>query len=603
MKLSIEKKIAINFGAALAVLLLIAAGAAWNAHRFAATFASVDHTHQVLGDIWEIQAGIYQMQSGARGFVLTGDDHLLMPYFQSQKAIAAAVVELRTLVRDNPAQSPRLAELQTALADSIAVMESRILSRRTRGLEATRDSATLLRGQGAVNRVRTILDAMDAEEDRLMTERVNLTRRAAFGTIASAGIGGALAVALIVVAGLVVIRDYRAREVAEQALRVAEESTRQMVDSIRDYAIIRVDPLGRVSAWTRGAQNLLGYSADEIVGQHIARFYPEDAARQGFPQQELRVASEHGRYEDEGWRVRRDGTRFWANVVLSTIRDARGELVGFVKITRDLSARRAAEEEIRTLNQNLQGQNERLELANRELESFSYSVSHDLRAPLRHIDGFSALLTKHAAGTLDERGQRYLTVIADSARRMGRLIDDLLTFSRMGRAQMECIELDHHQLVMGVIRDGGFDRDHRIEWHIAPLPPVRGDAAMLRQVWLNLIDNAVKYSSRAQPPRIEIGGGPHPPEHEQLFFIRDNGVGFDMKYAGKLFGVFQRLHSDAEFEGTGIGLANVRRIVTRHHGRIWAESSVGAGATFSFTLPDQPAPSAAAQSGSPPSLS
>jgi len=173
---------------------------------------------------------------------------------------------------------------------------------------------------------------------------------------------------------------------------------------------------------------------------------------------------------------------------------------------------------------------------------------------------------------------------------MGRLIDDLLTFSRMGRAQMAPTVVDHAQLVAAVIHESGFDRNGRIEWKIAPLPPVHADAPMLRLVWLNLIDNAVKYSARADPPRIEIGrleetdgaGG------EQVFFIRDNGVGFDMKYAANLFGVFQRLHSDAEFEGTGIGLANVRRIVLRHGGRTWASAAVGAGAAIYFSLPDHP---------------
>ncbi|HZZ59044.1 MAG TPA: ATP-binding protein [Opitutaceae bacterium] len=223
-----------------------------------------------------------------------------------------------------------------------------------------------------------------------------------------------------------------------------------------------------------------------------------------------------------------------------------------------------------------------LETANRELEAFSYSVSHDLRAPLRHVDGFSAMLRKHAETTLDEKGKRLLNTISDSAKRMGQLIDDLLAFSRISRSQLSHSDVDHDALVAAVIREGRHDNP-ALEWSVAPLSPVRADPAMLRQVWSNLIANAVKYSGKNPRPRITIGerdeGG------ERVFFVRDNGVGFDMAYADKLFGVFQRLHGPSEFEGTGIGLANVRRIVTRHGGRTWAEGKVGEGAAFYFSLP------------------
>ena len=244
------------------------------------------------------------------------------------------------------------------------------------------------------------------------------------------------------------------------------------------------------------------------------------------------------------------------------------------------------EAEIFRNSQQLQAANQQLHGVNSELEAFSYSVSHDLRAPLRHIDGFASLLTKHAAGSLDEKSRRYVDVISEAARKMGRLIDDLLSFSRMGRVQMKYTLVDQDELVAGVIRDGRYDRPERpIEWQIAPLPVVHGDAALLRQVWSNLIGNAVKYSGRVAHPRIEIGTQPGATPNEQVFFVRDNGAGFDMKYVEKLFGVFQRLHTEAEFEGTGIGLANIRRIVTRHGGRVWGEGSPGAGAVFYFSLP------------------
>jgi light-regulated signal transduction histidine kinase (bacteriophytochrome) len=245
------------------------------------------------------------------------------------------------------------------------------------------------------------------------------------------------------------------------------------------------------------------------------------------------------------------------------------------------------EAEIFKSSQQVQAANQQLRAAMLELESFSCSVSHDLRAPLRHIDGFVGLLTKQAEEKLDANGQRYLEIIAKSARQMGTLIDDLLVFSRMGRAEMQCQTVDMNAMVETVVSAQKAEVNGRkIEWKTAQMPPVQADAAMLNQVVVNLVSNAVKYTRPRDPAVIEIGCQSETPL-EFTFFVRDNGVGFDMQYADKLFGVFQRLHHADEFEGTGIGLANVRRIIHRHGGRTWAEAKVGEGATFFYTLPKQ----------------
>ena len=240
--------------------------------------------------------------------------------------------------------------------------------------------------------------------------------------------------------------------------------------------------------------------------------------------------------------------------------------------------------EQRNLIRQLSRRTEQLETTYKELESFSYSVSHDLRSPLRHISGYLEMLQKHIASSLDEKGRRYITVTLEEAGRMSVLIDDLLAFSRFGRAELHHTEVDFAQLVQEVI--AGFEHEYQdrpITWHIHPLPCVRGDRSMLRLVWANLISNALKFSRQQPQPEIEIGfrAGPD----EQVFFIGDNGVGFNMEYAGQLFGVFQRLHATTEFEGTGIGLATTQRIIQRHGGRTWAEGKEEEGATFYFTLP------------------
>ena len=233
----------------------------------------------------------------------------------------------------------------------------------------------------------------------------------------------------------------------------------------------------------------------------------------------------------------------------------------------------------------LQRRGELLEAANKELEAFSYSVSHDLRAPLRHIDGYAALLRKAVGESLNDKAARYLQTISDSAKQMGQLIDDLLVFSRMGRQEMLHTTVNLNQLIKSILYDLRLDLQGRqISWTIQALPEVAGDPAMLRQVFMNLLTNAVKFTSIRPTAKIEVGVD-RGSAAEVVVFVRDNGVGFDMQYAPKLFGVFQRLHRADEFEGTGIGLANVRRIVHRHGGRTWAEGAPDQGATFYVALP------------------
>ena len=258
-------------------------------------------------------------------------------------------------------------------------------------------------------------------------------------------------------------------------------------------------------------------------------------------------------------------------------------------LTQKVTQRKREQEELRRINETLEqrvlARTAELDSTNKELEAFSYSVAHDLRAPLRHMDGFIRLLKKHSWASLDERNQRYLGIISDSARQMGLLIDDLLAFSRVGRAELQLLPVSLQQLVQEAMQELREETQGRnIAWKISQLPEVMADRSMMRLVMINLLANAVKFTGKRERAEIEVGASSNEADGT-VVFVRDNGVGFDMEYADKLFGVFQRLHPAEEYEGTGIGLANVQRIIHRHRGRTWARGEVDQGATFYFSLP------------------
>ena len=366
-----------------------------------------------------------------------------------------------------------------------------------------------------------------------------------------------------------VTRDLSERRRAEQQLRESEERFRSMVASVKDHAIIMLDPTGHIISWNAGAERIKGWTADEIIGQSFERFYPVEDVAAGKTATELRVAAAEGTFEDYGWRVRKDGTRFWANVIITALRDASGTLRGYSKVTRDITERKIAEEA--------------LQKAYDELEAFSYSVSHDLRAPLRSMDGFASELVELYGDKLDAVGRDYLGRIRQSSQRMARLIDDLLNLARLGRAKLNRETVDLSDLARKTAADlASSQPERKVELVIAPGLVDNADPALIRVVLENLIGNAWKYTSQHATARIEFGA--EVVEGTPRYFVRDDGAGFDMRYLEKLFGPFQRLHGVSQFPGMGIGLASVKRIIHRHGGEVFAVGAPEKGATFSFTL-------------------
>jgi PAS domain S-box-containing protein len=344
-----------------------------------------------------------------------------------------------------------------------------------------------------------------------------------------------------------------------------------------------------ITYWNRGAKEFYGWTAEEVVGKVTSHQLLQTV----FPAPLEQINAEllgTGRWEGEIVHTKRDGAQVVVASRWSMERDEQGRPLATLETNNDISERKRAEEEIRELNTELEQRvierTDELKASNKELEAFAYSISHDLRAPLRHVAGYTELLQKNAVSVLDEKSRRYVLMILESVQKMGDLIDDLLAFSRIGRAETQNTLVSVGEIVNDVIKEVGRETDGRdIVWKIGALPSLHGDRSMLRLALVNLLSNAVKFTRSRRQAEIEIACVDGKKD-EIVVFVRDNGVGFDMKYVNKLFGVFQRLHLPETFEGTGIGLATVQRIVARHGGRVWAEGVVDGGATFYLAFPN-----------------
>ncbi len=390
--------------------------------------------------------------------------------------------------------------------------------------------------------------------------------------------------------------NYDLKEKSEQ-LRRNEEQYQKMIAEVQDYAIILIDTAGTIKNWNMGASKIKGYTSDEVVGKNFRLFYTEQDRIDKLPEQLIGIAKKHGRATHEGWRIRKDGTKFWGSVVITALHDADGTVVGFSKVTRDLSERKIAEEQLKATNRQLEENNEMLKAKNKELRAFNHVASHDLQEPLRKIRTFANMILDPEVNATEERKKELLQRIISSSKNMQQFIEDLLIYSKAHDVSSQYEDVDLNKIVERIKEEtiSPEDAEH-ITIRSDELPHVHGVSVQLYQLLQNLIANSIKYAHADRQVKIGIAYQqvPGPLIHHRnaeagtmyhLISISDNGIGFDQEYAEKIFEPFQRLHAKSQYFGSGVGLAICKTIVKNHGGVIYAKGEPDKGATFYVALP------------------
>ncbi|MBH1592311.1 PAS domain-containing protein [Stenotrophomonas maltophilia] len=549
--------------------------------------AWVTHTQAVGVALQQLQADVRDVESAALTLSKGVDAPGLRERMAKANEIPGRLAELGRMTRDNPEQLIRIGRIESMLEGRLAV--ARALAK----AEPNSDQRALVQDLSTRYPIRSVVEELQNSEQALLAERAEQAARQRRQTEFVSWSSLVVQLALLGLVLWLLQRQIGRRLQAErQSLRSAARAA-TVLQTVRE-PIVLLDRELRVQLHNPAFAELYGLQ-DERADGLLLDDVGDGAWRDAVVRQRLVDVLLRGRelwdFEHEQ-RTSEGVVRYMLlNARRMPLPDTDDEVV--LLTVSDVTVQRAVQSRVEELNRQLEGKVAQVSEVNRELEAFSYSVSHDLRAPLRHVAGFSDKLSRHLGESADEKSLHYLGVISSSARRMATLIDDLLVYSRLGRAAMRQQAVDMQSLVSDTraMLDSNLQAEaessgqvHHVEWNIAPLPIVVADENMMRQVWLNLLGNAVKYSSNREPAKIRVDYQPQPDGGHQ-FTVSDNGAGFDMAYAGKLFGVFQRLHKASDYPGTGIGLASVRRVLTRHGGRVWAEAEPDAGATFHFYLP------------------
>jgi PAS domain S-box-containing protein len=538
------------------------------------------HTYEVLAAIHELDMSLKDSESDARGYIITGESQFFESWQVSVDALNSKQQAIKTLTLDNSSQQQRLGQVGILIDQKLDLM--RVQFRKEQGFEAAREAKLADEGRRLMIGIRSALAELEAEENRLLVIRMLKTDTNARFSNRLIISGTGLSLVLVVLAGWLVHRDFAGRA-STQELHASETRFRGLLESAPDAMVI-VDGKGQIELINAQAERMFGYEFKELHGKLIETIIPQRYGAGHVVKRDSYFAVPVVRGMGVGrelFGIRKDGTEFPVEISLSPLRTSDGLRVS--SAIRDVTRQRQEAVVLIEINASLKGRTAQLEASNKELESFSYSVSHDLRTPLRSIDGFSQALLDDNTGNLSADSEDNLRRVRAASQKMGRLIDDLLNLARVTRSEFSRELVDLSRIAGAIIKElCGNEPDRTVDVVIAAGLCAEADPRLIQIMLFNLFTNAWKFTGKCAHPRIEFGCSLNQGAKE--YFLRDNGAGFDMAHSAKLFGAFQRMHGVGEFPGTGIGLATVQRIVHRHGGRIWADAKVDTGATFHFTL-------------------
>lgn len=578
----LNERVTAAFG--LAVLLLLAVGVMtfWGFARINQARDARQHSVTVRDRLTRLLVHLEDAETGQRGFLLTGRDPYLRPFQTGSQQVRGDLDTLVQVTAPDLDLAPAIRALTPAIEAKLSELTTTVNLRRSQGANAALAVVQTDEGRVLMDSVRQLIREIGRTEVDRYAGAGSVVARTTVLVEGASAVGTVLAIGFLVIAGVVARRDASSRVTIETRLEELSDEMNDLYERA-PCGYHSLDADGLIIRMNQTECRWLGYQPDEVIGKKTVfdLLAPEDRSKARVRFDRLVAGEDIGTGEVRF--VRKDGTRLSVLVSSSVARDAAGVPWRVRATMVDQTEFRGARDMANRLNASLQRHVAELEDVNHELERFSYTVSHDLRAPLRAIAGFARVLQEEHVSRLDAEGLRLLDVIHVNTERMGRLIDDLLSLSRLSRTPLVRSPVDMGALVASVVADRkAAGSDDGVTIRIGDLPAAEADPVLLKHVWERLIDNAVKFTAGVDGPRVEIGaqsgtGG-------TVYSVRDNGIGLDMRYAEKVFEIFQRLQPQSEYEGNGAGLAVVQRVVHRHGGRVWVESAPGQGAAFFFTL-------------------
>jgi PAS domain S-box-containing protein len=570
------------FAGALAGLTQVVMASRQAGQRLHDSTRAVARTREVLQKLGEISTGLSEVESAARSFAISGKQSHLDPFYNAAKAVPPRVEELKALVGTDPEASGAVAKLQPVITAHVRVMKDMVDLGNKNLFRGSSQRKFTDEGNTLMEQIRTGVSSLEKTQHARLDREQAAVAEAADRVTAMILEASVLAGVVVLVFGACAFGEMRKRGKAQAKLQ-------SMLGSMPD-ALVIVNGEGKILSSNPHTAKLFGYSERELEGENMALLVPErfrQAQRQYYAAFFLQRGATVPASTLELCGLHKDGRQFPIEISTKPLMAEKGLLV--TSAIRDISERKRAEQHIAELNKELQSRAAELETANRELEAFSYSVSHDLRSPLNNIDGFSQILVDEYANCLDADGRDYVKRLRASCQHMEEIIDALLALSNMARHELVLDQVDLSAQARTIAEEfKQKNPDRLVDWVVADGLTAQGDARLLRVVLENLLGNAWKFTAKRAGARIEFGAMPQV-NGQRTFFVRDDGAGFDMGRAGQLFTPFKRLHDQSQFRGTGVGLATVQRVIQRHRGRIWAEGAVDHGATFCFTLGEETA--------------